>query len=505
MAIKDYVQVLRERWVLIVVVTLVAMIGAGVAWALRPPDYTARLSLYVSGQAADTADDAYRGSLLSQQRMSSYVTLVGSTRVSREVIRDLGLAETPQTLAGHISASTSPDSMLIEIAVVGRSPEQVTAVANSVGRVFTDLVAELERPAEPLAAPPVAVRVVEPAAVPTEPSSPGLPVPLLLGLLAGAAAGFGLALIRNAMDTSIKTAEQLEAATQAPNLGTIAYDSKIPKRPLIVHETPQAPRAEAFRQVRTNLEYIDVDNPHKVIVMTSAVPQEGKTTSICNLAITMAAAGRHVLVVEADLRRPELAGLLGLDGSVGLTDVLANRMRPQTVLQRWEGAGIDVLASGPLPPNPSELLASRQMAALLSGFRETYDMVLIDSPPLLAVTDAAAMAPRTDGAIVLCRYGKTTREQVRRTAAALAAVSAPLLGTVLTMAPRTGSSAYPRYDSDRHVARRPAAAAGPAAEHAADPPATADHSGVTDHARATDHTGTTDRTGTTDHATAERA
>ena len=135
-----------------------------------------------------------------------------------------------------------------------------------------------------------AVRVVEPAAVPTTPSSTGLPVTLVLGLLGGAAVGVGLALARNAMDTSIKSVEQLRNAAGAPNLGTIAYDTKIPKQPLTVHEAPQSPRAEAFRQLRTNLQYVDVDSPCKVIVLTSALPGEGKTTSVCNLAIAMAAA-----------------------------------------------------------------------------------------------------------------------------------------------------------------------------------------------------------------------
>lgn len=458
MTIQDYLRVLRERWIIIVSAVLVAMIGAGAVWSLRPPEYTAKLTMYVSAQAADTANAAYQGSLLSAQRVSSYVKLVGSTRVSRAVIRDLGLVGTPEAVAGQVSASSAPESVLIEVAVVGGSPEEAAAVADSVGRVFIELVAELERPSAPGDVPPVAVRVVEPATVPTRPSSTGLPVTLVLGLLGGAAVGLGLALARNAMDTSIKSVEQLHNAAGAPNLGTIAYDGKIPKQPLTVHEDPQSPRAEAFRQLRTNLQYVDVDNPRKVIVVTSALPGEGKTTSVCNLAIAMAAAGSAVLVVEADLRRPEMTDLLGLDGSAGLTDILAGRLRSQQVIQPWAGGSFDVLASGPLPPNPSELLASRQMGALLGELRDRYDVVLVDSPPLIPVTDAAAMAPATDGAILVCRFKKTTREQVGRGAAALAAVSVPLLGTVLTMVPRSSSRAYARYNAYYHAERPPTVA-----------------------------------------------
>lgn len=454
MTVQDYARILRERWVLIVAAALVGLLAGGLAWTLRPVEYTARLTLYVSAQAADTTTSAYQGSLLSQQRVVSYVTLVGSTRVSREVVRRLGLAESPEAVAGRVSASSATDSVLIDVAVVGAAPAEASAVANAVGAVFVDLVAELEEPSTPGGVAPVVVRVVQRATAPAAPSSPDLPVPLALGLLAGLALGAGLALVRNALDTSIKSVEQLRDASGVPNLGLVAYDPRVPGRPLTLHEDPQSPRAEAFRQLRTNLQYIDVDSPPEVIVVTSALAGEGKTTSVCNLAIALAAVERSVLVVEADLRRPGVADLLGLERSAGLTDVLAGRARSEEVVQPWGGGRFDVLTSGPLPPNPSELLASRQMRSLLDELRHRYDVVLVDSPPLLPVTDAAAMAPATDGVILVCRFRTTPREQVHRAVAALEAVSASLLGTVFTMVPRSGRSGYAQYAYDTHRTRR---------------------------------------------------
>lgn len=445
MTVQDYLRILRERWLLVVSATLVGALAGGLAWFVQPVEYTARLTLYVSAQAADTTTSAYQGSLLSQQRVASYVTLVSSTRVSREVVRTLGLAETPEAVADRVSASSATDSVLIDVTVVGPTPATASAVANSVGTVFVDLVAELEQPASAGGAAPVAVRVVQGATAPTTPSSPDLPVPLALGLLAGLALGAALALTRNALDTSIKSVEQLHEAAHAPNLGIVAYDPMVPKRPLTLHEDPQAPRGEAFRQLRTNLQYIDVDTPPAVIIVTSALAGEGKTTSVCNLAIALAAAEHSVVIVEADLRKPGVADLLGLERSAGLTDVLAGRVRSEQVIQSWGGGRFDVLASGPLPPNPSELLASRQMRTLFGELRHRYDVVLVDSPPLLPVTDAAAMAPATDGVILVCRFRTTTGEQVRRAVTALDAVSAHLLGTVFTMVPRSGSGAYAQY------------------------------------------------------------
>jgi non-specific protein-tyrosine kinase len=269
---------------------------------------------------------------------------------------------------------------------------------------------------------------------------------LALGFVAGLAVGVAMALTRNALDTSVKSPEALRDASGAPNLGTIAHDAQVPRRPLTVHEDPQSPRAEAFRQLRTNLQFVDVDKPRKVIVVTSSMPTEGKTTTVTNLAIALASAGTRVLLIEGDLRRPKVADLLGLERAVGLTSVLSGRVEVEEVIQPWGGALFDVLASGPLPPNPSELLASRQMEALLGALRERYDAVLIDTPPLLPVTDAAAVAPATDGVLLVCRFRRTSRPQVESAAAALDAVGARVLGTVFTMVPSSGPRAYAQYN-----------------------------------------------------------
>jgi len=447
MTIQTYVRVLREQWLVVVIALVLGATGAVVAFFVRPAEYTATLTMYVSSQGGDTTSAAYQGAQLSQQRVTSYVELVGGQRVSGDVIRRLRLSETPEALAKKIAATSALDSVLIDVAVVDESAERAAELANSVGEVFTRLVDELERPVEPGAPQAVAVRVVQPATVPILPSSTGLPITLPLGLLAGLAVGVGVALARNALDVSVKSPDQLRDASGAPILGTIAHDSDVPKRPLTVHEDPQSPRSEAFRQLRTNLQFIDVDNPCKVLLVTSSMPGEGKTTTVVNLAIAMASAGSRVLVIEADLRRPKASALLGLERTVGLTSVLTGRVSAEQVIQPWGGGVFDMLASGPLPPNPSELLASRHMEVMLRELREQYDVVLVDTPPLLPVTDAAAVVQATDGAILVCRFKQTSRAHVESAVQALAAVSAPLLGTVFTMVPSSGPRAYAQYNA----------------------------------------------------------
>lgn len=441
--IQDYLRVLREQWLIVVVAALVALLGAGATWSLRPPQYTANLTMYVWVPTADAVQAAYQGGLLSQERVKSYVSLVSSPKVSAEVIRLLGLSATPDQLAQQITASSETDSVLIDVAVSGGSPQQVADIANAVGGVFTGLVNDLERPSTPNAEPAVAVRVVQAAAPPTKPSSTALPNTLTIGLLVGLVVGVGGAFARNALDTSVKSLAQLRADAKAPNLGNIGFDTGMPERALVVLDDPHSPRTEEFRQLRTNLQFVDVDNPRKVIAVTSSTPSEGKTTTVISLAVALVAAGQRVLVIEADLRRPKVADLLGLERTVGLTSVLTGRVRTEQAIQHLSGV-MDVLTSGPLPPNPSELLASQPAQVVLREVRARYDTVLIDTPPLLPVTDAAAITSATDGAILVCRF-KTNSDQVRRAVAALEAVSARLLGTVFTMVPSTGPRAFAQY------------------------------------------------------------
>ena len=444
MTVQDYLRVLREQWLIVVSAVVVALVAAGAVWFLRPPEYTAPLTMYVSAQAADTAETAFQGAQLSQQRVASYVEFVSSTRVSGEVIERLGLTGTPEEVAEQMTASSTLDSVLIDVAVTGRSPEQVAAMANTVGDVFTGLVDELERPATRGAVPPVAVRVVQPATVPTAPSSTGLPVTLALGLLAGLAVGVDGALARNSLNTSMKSLEQLRGAANAPNLGTIAYDNDVPKRPLTVHEEPQSPRTEAFRQLRTNLQFVDVDNPHKVIVVTSSLPGEGKTTTLCNLAIALASAGSKVLVIEGDLRRPKVADLLGLERAVGLTSILAGRVRVEQAGQPWAGEGVRRARERTAAAEPERAARisaheGRARAAARHVRRRSHRLA------------AAAAGDRRGGRRPSHRRRRpglpvkeTTRDQVRAAVEALDAVSAPLLGTVFTMLPSSGPQAYAR-------------------------------------------------------------
>jgi capsular exopolysaccharide synthesis family protein len=291
--------------------------------------------------------------------------------------------------------------------------------------------------------------------------SPRPALDIALGLLLGLIAGMATALARHTLDRTVKTPDALGDLLQVPVLGATQYDQGVRTQPLIVHDNPRAPLAEAFRQLRTNLDYVDLDKSNKLIVITSALPHEGKTVVACNLAIAMAQSGNKVVVVEADLRRPRAAEYLGMENAVGLTSVLTGQVPLSVALQPWRGGLLDFLGAGPLPPNPSELLASSQMVAVLADLRSRYNTVIFDAAPTLPVADAAVLAAQCDGVLFVARYGWARTDQIRAAAETIRRVAAPIFGVVLSMgrAKQGGGYAYQygyTYKADRS-GRRPEA------------------------------------------------
>jgi capsular exopolysaccharide synthesis family protein len=449
MDLRDYLRAVRKRWWLVLGSVLVALGTAMLVTALTPPRYAASVTFFVNTQTTGVSD-AYQGNLFSQQRVKSYVDLLASDRLAQAVVGSApGL--TVGQVQSEISAQAVPDTVLLEATVTDRSRVRALQLTQELATQFISLVQMLETPPGH-AAPTVRVEIVAGPKVAATPVSPTPARNAGLAVVLGIVAGVGAAALRESLDTTVKSAEALHELTGAPVLCAVPYDVRAKKAPLIIEGSAWSARAEALRQLRTNLQFVNVDQPPRTLVVTSAVPGEGKSTTACNLAIVFAEAGKRVILVDADLRRPRLASYLGLEGAVGLTNVLAGQAAVDDALQQWGGSGITVLPSGSVPPNPSELLGSRNMSDLLVALRGGFDIVIIDTPPLLPVTDAAVAASRVDGTVLVSRCGKTTAAQARDAAAALVAVGARVLGTVLNMAPGSGPRTYSYYDYGQHEA-----------------------------------------------------
>lgn len=442
MDLRDYLAVLRAQWLLILAAVVLGLGGALVATAVATPQYEASTQLFVSTQGGTNSSDLAQGNSFSQQRVKSYSDIATSPIVLQPVIDELGLRTTPGQLARSITASAPLDTVLIDVAVRDPSPQQAARIADALGARFSATIVTLEQPADGGNAT-VRATVVRVPTVPSSPVTPRVPLNLALGLLVGLAVGVAAAVLRTRLDTSVKTEADVRALTGAAVLGGIAFDPDAEAHPLVVQSGVHNVRAEAFRQLRTNLQFVGLADEHRSVVVTSSLPGEGKSTTTANLALTLAAAGSRVALVEADLRRPKVAEYLGLEGAVGLTDVLIGTTTLDDVLQPWGGEGkLQVLACGTIPPNPSELLGSDRMRRVLTQLSTRFDHVLVDAPPLLPVTDAAVLSRLVGGVVVVVGSGRVHREALRRALASLAAVDARVLGTVVNRLPRRGPDAY---------------------------------------------------------------
>jgi capsular exopolysaccharide synthesis family protein len=435
--LRDYVRLLRENALIVIVCLLIGLLGSALVTTLMPREYRANVMLYVSAQIVPGADASavYQGGELASQRMKSYEQLAVSTRVTEETIQRLQLDMTPDELAGRITAVAPLDTVVLDVTVTDESPDRAALIANTVADSFVRLVGQLEASAAGPQPALVTARVVRAANPPATSSAPNPPLNIALGGLLGLLVGVGAAALRHALDQSVRSSEMLRRMVGAPTLGVITRSPRMVKRPLVVRESPRAPQAEEFRQLRTTLQFNNILRHNKVFVIASALPEEGRTVTACNLAIALADAGSRALLIDADLRDPMAGTYLGIRRAEGLTSVLTGKTRLQNAARSWGDHPFDFLPSGEVPANPSELLGSRPMQELLAEARGRYDVVLVDTSPLLPFTDAAAVAPYTDGAILVVRHGRTRREQVRAAVSALEAVSAPLLGSVITMAP----------------------------------------------------------------------
>ena len=452
MPLHHYLQVLRKRWITLVVVTLLCVVAAGVITALTPATYAATATSFVSlTDAGGASTSLAQNSQFAQSRVESYPEVVHSPKVLDPVIRDLGLDMTAQELSHKVTAVNPTSTVNLQVTATDHSPQVAADIANGVATNMATVIEELETPRNGGAAP-VKVTVTAPANVPHHPISPRRTLNLALGLVLGLALGAVGALIREARDTTVRSGSELYDLTGLSPLGSVRFDSAFRTNPLVAMHT-RGFGVEDFRTIRTTLQFVNVDSPPQQIVVSSAIAAEGKSFTAVNLAITMAQADLSVCLVEGDLRRPRATGYLGIDGSLGLSDVVAGHYALDDALVEWNRGQITVLPAGTTPPDPGQLLGSHAMEEVLAELRNRFDRVIIDAPPLLPVSDAVVLGGISDGVIVVARYRHVRREQFVMAVENLRAANATVLGTILTQVPSKLHSA--RYGDDYDYAHPP--------------------------------------------------
>lgn len=442
MELRHYLHIIRKRWLSVAAGLLVTLALASSAMLLATPRYTATTRMFFGVQGGESVTDLAQGSTFAEKQMASYAQVATSPLVLQSVIQRLDLSTTPDQLARSVVATPPADTVIIEISASDADPAQAARIADAVGEELARVAAELS-PERSDGSQSVKATRLAAATVPAEPSSPRVVRNLVLAAIFGLLVGLLAAVVRQSADTKIRNEQDLRQVTDAPLLGAIGFSEAALSTPILMRDEKFAHQSEALRRLRTNLQFVSIasEGPQSLVI-TSSVPDEGKSTVALNVAVAFADAGNHTILIDADLRRPTVAKYLGLEGRVGLTTVLIGRADVEDVVQPFEDGMLDILPSGEIPPNPSELLGSTAMHDLLATLTQRYDMVLIDSPPLLPVTDSVVLSKATGGTLIVVGADRAHAPQLRAALESLETVGAKVVGVLLNKVSRRESTPY---------------------------------------------------------------
>lgn len=441
MELAHLITVLRRRLLFVIVPVLLGLALSLAYVLLVPPQYVATAKVFVSVQQASSVQDLSQGSTFTQQVVKSYADVVATPIVLDPVIRELGLKTSALKLAERVNADAPLDTVVLEISARDNRATTAAQIANAVSASLANVVATLA-PNSSGNSSPVKITKIQSATAPQGPDVPDIPVALALGLAGGLAVGVLSAFLRDMFDTRVRNETDIESATNLPLLGAIGFNQSFTADPILVRSQPNSESAEAFRTLRTNLQFVDVQHEGLALVVTSSIASEGKSTTAANLGAAVAAAGRRTLLIDADLRRPRLAELFRVEGAVGLTDVLIGATAAEDAIQQLGNDGLHLLPAGTIPPNPAELLGSTPMRQFMEKVRGEFDAVIVDAPPLGPVSDAAILVGLVQGAVLVCAARKAHKGQIQAALSALSRVDAPVVGVVATMLSRRGPDSY---------------------------------------------------------------
>ncbi len=423
-------EALRKFWALVVGL---ALLGGGVGYLLSStvePQFQSRASLYFALNQGTSGADLNQGSAYTQNQMLSFARLATSSRVLERVIDELDLESTPRDLARSIAITIPQDTVILDVVATSSQPDRAAAIANSVAEQLALVVLDVGADSVDGAAT-ISASVIDDAVAPTVQTVPNKTRDAILAAAIGLLLGVLAAFIATIADTRVRNEAAVARVTDLPVLGIVTRAKRGTGAALVVAREPHDPVTEDMRRIQSALAFAALDGKSRRLLITSSSPGEGKSTFASNLALTLADAGERTLVVDADLRRPRVDELFGIDGSVGLTTTLMGEVELEDAIVAWRGTGPDVLTSGALPPNPATIVTSQAFRSLLDSASERYDAVIIDSPPVLTVADSNLLAPLADGVVIVVDSSKTRRPQLANTVRSIESAGGRILGIVL--------------------------------------------------------------------------
>jgi len=444
MELTRYLRVLRQRLWMIVVCPLLAAITAGIVSFLVPPIYEVKVDLAVRSAQVLPSTDPNAPSLTNASILATYALWIKEPSVLNQVIADLGLKITPDDLAKEIQVTPDTVATVLHISVQDTNPTLAKDIATA---LVTDFKATVNQVQQTETQAPDNLVPLSTATVPNKPVSPNKALNVAIAFAAGLLLAVGVAFLLDYLDQSIKSDDDLVQRLGLIPIGHIAYDpgTKVKRGELLaldLHSTS----AEAFKALRTGILFSTIDQALKAIVITSAELGEGKSRTAANLAIAMAQAGHRTLLIDADFRRPSQHRLFGKVRNIGLSNlILEDATEHEAITQVEDVPNLWLLPSGSIPPNPSELLGSARMMELMSNLWQHFSYVILDTPPVNAVTDASILAAAANATILIIEQGRTSWPALTHAKLQLDRVKANVIGVVVNKVHPTSGSYYYGY------------------------------------------------------------
>lgn len=421
------------------IVTFCVTVAAVCVWtAFSPVEYTTTVQLFAtyndSSNEQTNSAEQYSGSSYIMSQIKSYPTLATTQSVLQPVVDELKLNESTESLAAKLKVTNPENTAFIDISVTDSNPQTAAQIANAVSSSLSKVVENSLYASGSHSA--VRLVIVQPAQVPTAPSSPKWGLNIALGVVCGLLLGALVALVRDLLSKTVQTEEEVREYIDAPIIGRIIESDILNSEAPAVISEPGSPIAEDFRRVRTNLSFLTpIDGSNcRLIVTTSTGASEGKTTASVNIAAALAENGARVLLIDADLRHPSVAKKLKLDEAAGLTYVLSGQASVKDVVQRYWKPNLHVMPAGPKPPNASALLNSPIMTELLHNAMQQYDYVLIDTAPMVVANDAVIFLRQGGSLVMVCRRDQTLKHDLRDIATELKTLDVSISGVVFNCA-----------------------------------------------------------------------
>lgn len=426
----NYLPLLLRHWKSITAVTVLGLlVGLGVTYMVTP-QYTSTARLFFTVQSGETATDLNAGSTFAERQLSSYAKLAKEPLVLEPVRESLPQETTLRDLQEKITTRVEPDTVMLSLSFEDRDPQVASDLANAVASQLATTVQDLTPKRD--GQDTVKATVTSYAQASSTPSSPVLPVLLAAGGLLGLFVAAAFWVSHEVFNTRVRHAEDLSRVTDLSLLGEVPLAKEGSGQGVFVTADGDTPVAESIRTLFTKLRFSTRKRDEaNVLLFTSSVPGEGKSTLSANVAAAMAEGGFRTLLIDADLRRPSVAEYLGLEGAAGLTTILIGDATSQDVTQHIVGSDMDVITSGPVPPNALELLGSTDMATFIESLKDHYDYVVIDAPPVLPVADSLMLSSYADAVVVVASAQGTRSHQLRKTLESLSSVHANVVGMAL--------------------------------------------------------------------------